>query len=298
MNIARFDLISIRLVVACARHGSLTAAARQTHLALAAASRRVHELEDTLGHLLFERHARGLTPTAAGRVFVKHGLTLLRTLDQLGAELTDQQQGIERHLRLCASSAAITQFLPPMLLEYAVMRPKVRIDLEEQVSEAVVATLREGLAEVAIFVEGPDTSGLEVRPFRQDDLVVVTHRTHRLATSRTPVHFAELLGEDWISFSAGAAILAQQQQAAYAADQPLRLRTQVRSVDAVCSLVIAGLGIALMPRQTVLLFVRAMQLHWRPLADPWARRQFSVAARGGGMDAGTRDLLDFLARPT
>ncbi|MDB5932213.1 MAG: LysR family transcriptional regulator, partial [Polaromonas sp.] len=62
-NLARFDLVSIRLAVACAQTGSLTAAARGSHLALAAASRRIRELEDALGDTLFERHARGLLPT-------------------------------------------------------------------------------------------------------------------------------------------------------------------------------------------------------------------------------------------
>ncbi|HEX9718963.1 MAG TPA: LysR family transcriptional regulator [Ramlibacter sp.] len=44
-NLARFDLVSIRLAVACVQSGSLTAAAREAHLALAAASRRIRELE-------------------------------------------------------------------------------------------------------------------------------------------------------------------------------------------------------------------------------------------------------------
>jgi molybdenum-dependent DNA-binding transcriptional regulator ModE len=48
-NLARFDLVSVRLAVACAQTGSLTAAARDSHLALAAASRRIRELEDALG---------------------------------------------------------------------------------------------------------------------------------------------------------------------------------------------------------------------------------------------------------
>jgi DNA-binding transcriptional LysR family regulator len=111
VNLARFDFVSVRLAVACAQTGSLTGAARASHLALAAASRRIRELEEAMGCILFERHARGLLPTAAGRVFVKHGLTLLQTLDQVGAELADLQQGIARHIRLCASTAAINQFL-------------------------------------------------------------------------------------------------------------------------------------------------------------------------------------------
>ena len=71
-NLAKFDLVSIRLAVYCAQTGSLTAAARDSHLALAAASRRIRELESALGDTLFKRHARGLVATAAGRVFVKH----------------------------------------------------------------------------------------------------------------------------------------------------------------------------------------------------------------------------------
>lgn len=124
-NLARFDLVSIRLAVACAQTGSLTAAAREAHLALAATSRRIRELENALGDTLFERHAKGLTPTAAGRVFVKHGLTLLQTMERLGGELADLRHGIAHHIRLAASSAAINQFLPPLLARYAALQPQL-----------------------------------------------------------------------------------------------------------------------------------------------------------------------------
>jgi DNA-binding transcriptional LysR family regulator len=71
---------------------NLARAAQEAPLALAAASRRIRELEEALGSPLFERNARGLLPTAAGRVFFKHGLTLLQTLAHLGSELTDLRQ--------------------------------------------------------------------------------------------------------------------------------------------------------------------------------------------------------------
>ncbi|MFZ9574547.1 MAG: helix-turn-helix domain-containing protein, partial [Limnohabitans sp.] len=74
MNLPRLDLTSLRLALACARTGNLTAAAQDMHLAPAAASRRLKELEATLGSPLFERHARGLHLTAAGEVMVRHGL--------------------------------------------------------------------------------------------------------------------------------------------------------------------------------------------------------------------------------
>jgi DNA-binding transcriptional LysR family regulator len=128
-NLARFDMVSIQLAVACARSGSLTAAARDSHLALAAASRRIRDLETALGGPLFERHARGLTTTPAGKIFAKHGLVLLQQMGLLGAELSDLQQGVARHIRLWASTAAISQFLPPLLAIYSTAKPQVRIDL-------------------------------------------------------------------------------------------------------------------------------------------------------------------------
>ena len=297
-NLARFDLVSIRLAVACFQTGSLSAAARDSHLALAAASRRIKELENALGDPLFERHARGLLPTAAGRVFVKHGLSLLQTMEQLGAELSDLRQGIARHITLSASSAAISQFLPPLLARYAELHPQVRIELEEQVSEAVVTTLREGRANVAVFVEGPDTDGLETQLFRTDELVLVMPARHRLASVKTPIAFTDTLDEEWISLTAGAAMLQKQQQAALAVNRPFKLRMQVRSFDAVCHMVASGLGIAVLPKGASLPIVKAMKLVWRPLSDAWAQRRLLVATTAGEQDQGITSLVAFLTAPS
>ena len=297
-NLARFDLVSIRLAVACAQSGSLTAAAREVHLALAAASRRLRELETALGDSLFDRHARGLSPTAAGRVFVKHGLTLLQTMEQLGGELADLREGVGEHIRLGASTGAIIQFLPPLLAHYGRLKPQVRVELQEQVSDGVAAALREGRSDIGIFVEGPDLVGLNAQPFRQDELVLVLPKGHRLASTRQAVAFADALDENWISLTTGAAMLQKQQQAALAAGKPFKLRMQVRSFDTVCHLVAAGLGIAVLPKGASLPIIATMNLIWRPLADAWAQRALLVSTRVGEADPGVLALAAFLAEPS
>ena len=125
-NLARFDFVSIRLAVLCAQTGSLTTAARQCNLVLPAASRRLKELEAATGSLLFERHSRGLSITPAGRIFMRRGLALLQEMDGLVSELVDLNQGIARHLRLFAGTAAINQFLPPLMAEYTHLHPEVQ----------------------------------------------------------------------------------------------------------------------------------------------------------------------------
>jgi DNA-binding transcriptional LysR family regulator len=296
-NLARFDLVSIRLVVDCVQHGSLSAAARVSHLALAAASRRLRELEDAVGEPLFERHGRGLLPTGAGRVFARHGLEMLQSIEQMGSELADLRRGITRHVRLCASTAAINQFLPPLLARHAREARHVHVELEEQVSSGVVVTLREGRADLGVFVEGADAQGLECRLFREDELVLVLPAKHRL-NGRGALAFADTLDEDWISLAEGAALLQKQHEAAHAAGRPLKLRMQVRSFDAVCHLVASGMGIAILPKNAALPIVRAMGLRSRALSEPWARRRLLLATRPGPHEPAVEELVAFLVAPS
>jgi DNA-binding transcriptional LysR family regulator len=297
-NLARFDLVSIRLVVLCAQTGSLTKAAQDTNLAVAAASRRLRDLEDVLGSRLFERHARGLVVTPSGRVFIKHGMVILQTMVNLASELEDLQRGIAVHLRLCASTAAIDQFLPGLLVAHGKAHPGVHIELEEQVSAGAVSALRQGRADIGVFVEGPDTRDLETRLFRRDELVLVMAAGHSLASVRTPLQFVDALDEHWITLTEGASLLRQQQMAALASQRTFKLRMQVRSFDVVCHLVASGLGVALLPKRAVMPILRAMKLTWRPLVDEWADRRLLVAVVAGNTDVNVRAFVDFLAEPS
>ena len=62
----RFDLVDLRLFVAVADRGSITAGAEQAHLALASASARIRGMEKALGAPLLARGRRGVSPTPAG----------------------------------------------------------------------------------------------------------------------------------------------------------------------------------------------------------------------------------------
>ena len=298
LNLARYDLLSIRIAVAAAQQGSLSAAAATCNLALAAASRRLRELEHSLGVVLFERHRHGLVLTPSGQIFLKHAIALLQTVERLGGELRDFQQGVARHVSLCANTAAINQFLPPLLAAYADSHPDVRVELEEQLSDAVPHAVREGRCDLGIFVEGVDVRGLDTCLFREDELVLVIPRAHRLAKARGAIAFDALLDEDWIGLNTGAAVVQQMQQAAIAVNRPLKLRFQVRSFDAVCHLVEAGLGIALLPRVAVQPLGANMGVRWRPLSEAWARRRLLLAVRAGLEDPVVRALASFLAQPS
>jgi DNA-binding transcriptional LysR family regulator len=88
LNLARFDLVSIKLIVLCVDCGSLSIAAKQAHMSLSSASHRLAKLEATIGASLFRRDHRGLRPTPAGALFAAHGRAILQSVDELGSQLT------------------------------------------------------------------------------------------------------------------------------------------------------------------------------------------------------------------
>lgn len=296
INLSRFDFVSVRLAVLCAQTENLTTAARACHLVLPAASRRIRELESAMGSQLFERHSRGLKVTPAGRVFMRRGLLMLQEIEALVLELGDLQQGVVRHLKLFAGSAAISQFLPPLIARYSKAHPELQLDLEERTSEQVVMALRDGRADIGVFVAGTNADGLMVKAFRSDELVLIFPQGHALA-GKQPMAFVDTLDEQWISLNPGAALLQQQLSAAMAAGKTLKLRMQVNSFDAVSHMVSSGLGVALLPKGVALPMLKAMKLGWRPLQDAWAHRQLMVGVRQDA-DSEIKAVRDFLLPPS
>jgi DNA-binding transcriptional LysR family regulator len=90
-NPARFDLVTIHLVVACFEMGTLSSAAKKYNLALGSASRRIRILEDALGCKLFSREAKGMRPTSAGKTLLPHALALVKRMDCMVGELTEMK---------------------------------------------------------------------------------------------------------------------------------------------------------------------------------------------------------------
>ena len=148
----RFDLITLHLVLAIADTRSITRGAERENLALAAASKRLSDLEARLGVALFERRARGVEPTEAGRALVRHVRNLDMQLHALESEVVEFAHGIKGHLRIAANAGAISECLPPDLAAFSQAHPQIRISLEDQTSAEVQAAVAEGRADVGIFV--------------------------------------------------------------------------------------------------------------------------------------------------
>ena len=124
----------------------------------------------------------------------------------------------------------------------------MRIELEEDDSGAVVLAVLDGRADVGIFADRTPTLGLHTMRYRGDRLVLVVPAAHPLARRRS-LRFAEAAELDFVCLSQGTSLAQRLQAETAALGRALRIRIQVRSFDAMCRMVAAGLGVAVLPER-------------------------------------------------
>ncbi len=285
-----YDLPDLRLVAAIADSGSLTRAAELVHLAPSSASHRLSQLEAALGVALFARHARGLNPTAAGESLLRHARQVFAQLEQMHADLAPYAAGVHSQVTVFANTNAINCFLPADLADFLREQPQVRVSLEEQPSPAIVRAVAAGQVELGVVAAEGDLSGLETRPYRRDRLVLIVPAVHPLA-GRQAAAFAEVLGEPFVCLHAGSAIHTFMMNHAARLGARLDVRIQVRSFNAVCRMVAAGVGIGMVPRSAALDGVRVVEI-----TDPWAPRDLQLCVRArAALGPAAAALFDHLA---
>jgi DNA-binding transcriptional LysR family regulator len=276
----RIDLTSLQLFVAVCELGSIGRAAEREFIAASAVSKRLSDLEATLDTPLLYRHTRGVDLTPAGESLLHHARSVLISLEQMQAELSEYADGVRGHVRIHANISAIVQFLPEDLGAFAKAHPQVKIDLEEHLSSEVVRAVQEGAADLGICNAGALGTGhaLQTQPYRHDELVLIVPRGHALAR-RVRVAFEETLDCDHVGLHANSSIYLAMREAAALTGRTIRLRIQVTGLDAMCRMIHNGLGVGVMPRRAFELMHGVGELESVALTDPWALREIDLVAR-------------------
>ena len=293
----RPDLTSLALFVRIAETRSITKAAESGHIALAAASRRIAQLEDQFGVQLLYRTARGVELTPAGNALLFHARQMLGKVDEMRAEISDYSKGAKGIVRLQANASALAQYLPHDLASFATAYPAIKISLGEERSAAIVEAVRNGSTDVGIVMEGAEAPGMELYEYRTDVLCAVVPRKHPVRARR--LAFARLLDYDFVGLEGNTVISQMMAGQAEKAGKPLRLRVQVKSFDVVARMVQAGLGIGVLPEEAAHAFARPMGLRLVLLTDAWARRKMYVCVRQyASLPPPARQLVDHLVAKT
>jgi len=273
----RIDAYSLRLFVSTARAGSIVRGAAQEHIAPSALSRRLADLEHAFGTPLLVRSARGIELTDAGRLVLARGEKIDDDLQSLVREVQTEGDAVRGTVRLYANMSAVIGFLPERLQAFMAAYPEVEVSLQEQDTRDMVRACLDDRADVGVGVDVPVPAGLDSWHFATDPLQVVLPAGHALA-KRKALGFAQALDHPLIGVHQGGALDRSLHERAAALQRPFAPTVSVSSFDAVCRMVEAGLGIAIIPKSAAAAYAGNPRFVRRPLDEPWAARQLRLYA--------------------
>lgn len=265
----------LRLVAAVADVGTLTKAAQHLHLTQSALSHQLLDLEGRLRTLLFHRLGKRMVPTVAGLRLLEAAKSTLPALLVAEEDVRRLAAGREALLRISTECYTCYHWLPELLGRFRERFPLVDVHIVTEATRYPLEALSEGKIDLGIVYSSVQDDRFDVQPIFRDELVVVVHPDHPLA-SRSYVKAEDFTGEHVLSYfmSEGDSTLFQEVLLP-AGVRPARLSC-IQITEGIIELVKAGVGIAVLARWAVTPHLEAGTLRAVPLTKRGYHRQWSV----------------------
>ncbi|WP_199444353.1 LysR family transcriptional regulator [Umezawaea beigongshangensis] len=278
---AEFTLVGLRVMVEVARTGSFSAAAESLGYTQSAVSRQVAATERTASVPLFERHARGVRPTAAGEALVRHAARVLDALSAAGQELAGMRDQLAGRLGVGGFPTAMAVLVPRAVAQLQVEHPGIDVRLTEAPTPALLTAVRRGRLQVAVVAVGAGLPDYDLTDLELHVLVggpgagVAVCESSPLASSArlTPEDLRE---QTWI---AGPQSTDRPEFDAWPGLTAPRIAHRAKDWPTRLGLVAAGIGIALVPGIAAGAVPRGVR--WVPVTrEGELGRHLCVATRG------------------
>ena len=235
------DVTRLRVIDAVARHGSVTAAARDLHYSQPSVTHHLARLEAETGAQLLQRVGRGIRLTPAGQLLADRAAEIIGRIDAADAELSAHVGLTAGRVRLAGFSSAIGSLVPRAAAALAASHPGLQISLSDVHPPDAIELLRTGKIEVAIIFRydetEPEPAGVRLHHLLDDPVYLLsTRRGRRLAALRDAT---------WIA----GCERCRSHLLSLCADEGYEPRIHYTSDDMVVmqALVAAGLGVATLP---------------------------------------------------
>ena len=194
---SHIPMASLIQTLAVAEYLNFRHAANALGVAQSSVSARVKALEEDLGILLFERHARGVRLTEAGRHFVERVAAGVDQLDHAVKTAGMAAAGECGRLRIGIHALIPGSFLAELIGQYRENHPGIEVEITEGTARDAVMQLRADRLDVAFVAGTPELPDCHTRPIWTEPLVAVLPDRHRLA-GQSAITWADLVGETFL----------------------------------------------------------------------------------------------------
>ena len=280
----------LKIFLAIYETGSTTAAAQTLHIAQPSVSTALRELEDHYGVPMFERYAKRLRVTEAGRQLYPYAKHLTALFEE--AEDVMQSMGTAGTLRVGTSITIAACCLPRLIRKFQEMYPRMTIRVTTENTDAVVRQLLANELDVGLVEGEVHSPFLVVEPYRVDHLTLVCRPDHPFAQAGRAT--AEALAEEPLLLrERGSAVRETLETAMAARSLAMEPVWESVSTEAILQAVQEGLGVSVLPRPLVREQVDRGTLTAVPVEGMDFARNFSIVYhknkfRSAAFDAFTR----------
>jgi DNA-binding transcriptional LysR family regulator len=174
------DVTRLRVLDAVARHGSVTAAAKELHYAQPSVSHHLARLEAETGAQLLQRIGRGIRLTQAGQLLADRAAEIIGRIDAADAELSGHVGLTAGRVRLAGFSSAIGSLVPRAVAVLAGRHPGLQISLTDAHPPEALEMLRTGKIDVAVIFRydetEPEPDGVRLHHLLDDPLYLLSNR--------------------------------------------------------------------------------------------------------------------------
>ena len=183
------DVTRLRVIEAVARHGSVTAAAKELHYSQPSVSHHLARLQDETGAQLLQRVGRGIRLTQAGQLLADRATEIIGRIDAADAELSAHVGLTTGQVRLAGFASAIGSLVPRAIGALASRHPDLQVTLTDTHPPEALELLRAGKVDVAVIFRydetEPEPDGVRLHHLLDDPVYLLsTRRTRKLAALR------------------------------------------------------------------------------------------------------------------
>jgi len=240
------DIRHLEYFVEVARCKSFTKAARNLYITQPTISKMVKQMEDELGVVLFERLAKSVEITDAGKAIYLQVQNIVNSFHNLSSELEAIVNVKRGNIRIGLPPMVGSSFFPQIMGMFCEAYPNITIQLWEDGAKKVAEDVANGSLDIGVTLLPLQEDIFDSFPFVRDDLKLVVHTSHPLAQSSAAT-LAELAGEDFILFHENFLLHDRIINECMHAGFKPRVHYEGSQWDFVCEMVAANLGIALLP---------------------------------------------------
>jgi DNA-binding transcriptional LysR family regulator len=277
---------------------SFSQAAERNFITQSAVSQQVRGLEEKFKRRLLERvrGRREMRLTQAGEAFYNASREVLRAYGELEESMRTLTGTVSGTVRVATVYSVGLHELPTPVREFMSRYPQAKIDLEYSRTTRVVRDVLDGAVELGVVAFPEKKRGLEVVPLKGDRLVLICPPSHPFAR-RKKLRAADLKDQDFVLFERDIPTRRAIDRILRAHGVAVRRVAEFDNIETIKRAVEVGLGLAVVPRPSVLDEERSGQLAVVQLAEPeWTRTVGVIYRSDRALGSAARKFIELLTK--